>query len=347
LALVAVRAPARATPWALLVACSTLAAVLPDRAFAAEERIDIDYSAPSGCPSADDFIAQVLERTDSAELASEDELVRTFVVEIVRVGTEVSGSLVIREPDGSSSQSRSLRGAHCSEVAMALALATALAIDPNASFAPRRDEPPEDAPAEPSPAPLVAPASSYDIVDPPDPWEPPGGDAAMDVMVGPAVHLGLGPEPALGGVLLLEGRSTTSILGSGGVELMFATIPMVRVSGAAASFDIMLARPHLCLFPVPARGRLRLLSCVGAEVGAVRARGSDLPRTADETRLWAAGSLGPRLLWDLGRPWSMDLHAIAAVPFKRYAFGFDNPNTDFHEAGPVVLAAALRFGAHF
>jgi hypothetical protein len=325
----------------------TVVAALPGGAFAAEERMDIEYSAPAECPSADEFITQVLERTDSAELASEGELVRTFVVQITRVGQDVSGSLVIREPDGSSSQSRSLRGAHCSEVAMALALATALAIDPNASFAPRREELHEDPPPEPPPPPLVAPAASYDVVDPPDPWDPPGGDVAMDVMVGPAVHFGLGPEPALGGVLLLEGRSTTSILASGGVELMFATIPMVQVSGAAASFDIMLARPHLCLFPVPAHGRLRLLSCVGAEVGALRARGSDLPRTADETRLWAAGSLGPRLLWDLGRPWSLDLQAIAAVPFKRYAFGFDNPNTDFHEAGPVVLAAALRFGAHF
>lgn len=314
---------------------------------AAEERIGIEYSAASGCPTPDEFITQVLERTDNAKLASGDERVRTFVVEITRSNADVSGSLVIREPDGTSSQARSFNGSHCSEVAMALALATALAIDPTASFAPRRDEPP---PEEPPADPLVVP--DYDgstVIDPPDPIAPyrQGGSAGTDVMVGPAIHVGIGPAPAYGGVLLLEGRSALPALGSGGVQLLLATVPTEPVAGAAVSFDLALARPHACLFPIPTRGQLRLMSCLGVELGVVRARGSDLPLPAEQTLFWAAGTFGPRLLWDLSDRWSLDVDGSAVVPFKRYGFRFDNPETRVHAANPVVYSLALRVGAGF
>lgn len=338
------------TAWVLAVASWALALVDSRPASAAEEHIDIEYSAAGQCPTAQEFITQVLERTDSAELAAAGERVRTFVVEISRKGSEVRGSLVIREPDGTSSQARSLSGSHCSEVAMALALATALAIDPYASFAPRRDERRASVEGDQDEAPpLVPPVPSDDAAsfEPTEPWESYPHEAAVDAMIGPAVQVGFGARPALGGVLLLEGRSGQSPFASTGVELLFATVPTVRVAGAAAGFDLAFARPHACLFPVPARTRVRLLSCLGAEVGALRARGSDLPQPLEKTRLWAAASLGPRLLWDFQRQWSADVEATVAVPFVRYRFHFDNPETDIHEVDSVVFSASVRVGARF
>lgn len=321
--------------WAGLATAAILHTTL---ARADVEPIGIDYSAPEGCPSADEFTTQVLERTDSARLSSELG-VRTFVVAITRGEGEVEGSLSIRESDGSSSFARNLKGSHCAEVAMALALATALAIDPQATFAPREDEPPP-ALAEPPLQPLPA--------DPVDRVEPPKGGSdrrALALAIGPALMVGVAPVTGFGGVVAGESRSPGPIVAAIGVDLTLLTAPTARTSGAQSSFDIAHVQPRICLFPVPSATKVRVMPCFGAELGVQRGRGSDLPRPLEATRLWAAASVGPRLSWDLDDDWFVDFSGDAVVPFTRYRFVFEEPETSIHQASPVVLQLSLRFGA--
>lgn len=319
-----------AAPCALIAALLLCAA--PARADV--EPIGIDYSAPEGCPSADEFTTQVLERTDSARLSAEPG-VRTFVVVISGGGTEVQGSLSIREPDGSASLSRTLSGSHCVEVAMALALATALAIDPQATFAPREDEPepPPDLPPDPN--------------DPIDRVEPPATkhDRMLGLAVGPTAVFGLAPVAGFGGMIAGELRRGIPLLATLGVELALTTAPSTRTAGAQSSYDLAYARPKVCAFPLPRSTTFRLLPCAGLEIGVLRARGSELPRPSEATRLWGAASVGPRLLWDLDDAWFVDLSGDVVLPFKQFQFVFENPETEIHQISMPVLEASLRFGA--
>jgi hypothetical protein len=302
------------------------------------EPIGIDYAAPEGCPSADEFTKQVLERTDSATL-SRDPRVRTFVVVIERNDEGVRGELAIREADGTSSLSRTLSGSHCAEVAMALALATALAIDPQASFAPREHDSPEPSPPEPPPPHPPDPIDSIDKA------RRSADRRALAVSVGPATLFGVAPVASFGAVIAGETETETFWLASLGVELSLLTAPSASTGGARSAFDLAHARPKVCVFSVPARGALRVLPCAGVELGVLRARGSDLPRPSEATRFWAAGTVGPRLRWELDSAWFVDLNADAILPFTRYSFVFENPETSIHRVPNVALEVSLRFGA--
>lgn len=118
----------RALPPVLGVAAASLA---PAVARAETEAIRIEYRADALCPSQAEFTAKVLRRTQRARLASAHEPARTFVVAITRHRAGFRGSLVIREADRSTI-GRRVEGANCGELADALALSTALAVDPTA-----------------------------------------------------------------------------------------------------------------------------------------------------------------------------------------------------------------------
>jgi hypothetical protein len=129
--------------WLALACCS-----IAVRAYAEAPR-GLAYRAPTGCPTEADFLTQVAAR--GGRFRAEDE--RTFDVSVELRGGNFSGSLRVGE-----SEPREVSGASCAEVADALAVVTALALQPSAAV-----------PAEPaaSPAPVVSPPA------PPAPPEPP------------------------------------------------------------------------------------------------------------------------------------------------------------------------------
>lgn len=102
------------------------------QASAQTEAIRIEYRAAPGCPSAEEFTAEVMKRTASARLAESDARVRTFIVEIEARRAGLTGSLRVREAR-SETVAREVQGARCVDVASTLALATSLAIDPRSS----------------------------------------------------------------------------------------------------------------------------------------------------------------------------------------------------------------------
>ena len=99
-----------------------------------EQPIDLTYHAYEGCPSERQFLEQVVGRAAKTELASERARGRKFVVTVTTQRKDTLGKLEIAS--GGSTASREVKGLNCSEVVSALALFTALAIDPNASATP-------------------------------------------------------------------------------------------------------------------------------------------------------------------------------------------------------------------
>ncbi|HWP07884.1 MAG TPA: hypothetical protein VNN72_19200, partial [Polyangiaceae bacterium] len=244
------------------------------RAGDATEPIRIEYRAEPGCPTAEEFNAQVFRRTSSARLATGGDTARTFIVGIERRGTTLTGSLVIRQADGTS-ESREVRGPDCSEVATVLALATALAIDPKASLsadAAPLPMPDIEATSEPPPPPLKPPESKpltpSDSVPPPD--EDDDTPAPWIISVGPAVEAAVAPRVAFGGALGVAYRPPGGgAISAVGFELNYLATGTHHVGTAASTFDFIYARPALCSVALRWQEDSGVAPCLASELGAV------------------------------------------------------------------------------
>ena len=125
------------------------AAGFPTRASAEPEHIRIQFSAPPRCPDGTAFMRALRRRTGRFQLFSGTEQTRVFVVTITRTDASVSGRLEIQGP-GTETSLRNVSGSSCDEVMAALALMTALAIDPSARW-PSAPSPTVSSPTAPAP----------------------------------------------------------------------------------------------------------------------------------------------------------------------------------------------------
>jgi len=101
---------------------------------AQEESVHLDYDASTGCPDRTAFMAEITARTTRARFVDEGNNVRTFKATIRLQGERIVGSLISNT--GQAGAERRVSGKTCAEVASALGLITALAIDPSASTRP-------------------------------------------------------------------------------------------------------------------------------------------------------------------------------------------------------------------
>lgn len=316
------------------------------------EAIRIDYRAPEGCPSSEEFNAEVFRRTASARLAAEGEAARTFNIVIERKGFGVTGGLVIREPDGAT-VARKVSGKDCTDVATVLALATALAIDPRAELdspGPTLEEPPAPEPPPSSVAPVkrepsVLPTPDNDE-EPETPPLPPRGPKSWNAAIGPTFAVGTAPRLAIGGSLLVEyGDRTPGVpISSLGVDLMYLETPPENVEGASAAFRFFLIRPRACFFGL---GRMQgpfLAPCVGVDLGGVTGEGSDIPVHTTDSRFWSSLNALLRFNVALGEAFFFEVEGGAGFPLTRYQFVFQNPNTSIYDVPVVTGLAAARLG---
>jgi hypothetical protein len=135
-----------------LLAVLTLVWSSPARAAATE----LLYQAPAGCPGKPQFVEAVAAHGgDLGEGQAAGE--RVFVVSIARQGDAFSGGFQVRDSGGTTGK-RQVGGRSCSEVADALAMVTAIALQ---------------APAADPPAPVpVAPVAPVPVVQPVPPAPP-------------------------------------------------------------------------------------------------------------------------------------------------------------------------------
>lgn len=312
-----------------------------------KEPIRIEYRAEAGCPTAGEFNAQVFRRTSSARLATGGDTARTFIVGIERRGNTLTGSLVIRQADGTS-ESREVRGPDCSEVATVLALATALAIDPKASLA-AEPMPELAATPEPPPPPLLPPQSKPGTLGeatPPSPDEEDGTPAPWLFAVGPGVEAAVAPRVAFGGALGVAFRpSSPGAISAAGLELAYLATGTHHVGTASSTFDFIYARPSLCSVALRWQAESGIAPCLASELGAVTGSGTNVPYGSTRTRVWATVDVGLRLFQTLGARWFIEAEGGVVLPITRYRYVFLDPSTPVYSVPSAASAAWLRVGA--
>src|SRR5580692_7138294 len=130
--------------------------------------LHVEYVAPGNCPTEADFEAGVRARTAFARFADEPNAQAVHVI-VRPTGAKYAGHLSIVSRSGRVSE-RDVQDALCSDVVDALALVTALAVDPNATLLlPAPSSPPPTGPAVP---PLDAPPLDSPPIAPPPPPPP-------------------------------------------------------------------------------------------------------------------------------------------------------------------------------
>jgi hypothetical protein len=315
------------------------------------EPIHIEYAAAPDCPSTDAFTADVLGRTARARLTQGSEANRTFVVVIQRQGARFVGSLVVRGGDGDTT-AREVTGEQCSEVASALALATSLAIDPNATLAPSVAAT-NDAKSSPeAPPPAAAPSTRSDSPSPDADTQRSaerGAERALGLALGPSVVTGLAPDVAVGGSAELTWgeRVPHGFLSSFGLSLTFVRSDTHSTSGANASFDFATARPELCSMGLALSNGVGVAPCFGAELGAVVGRGSNIAVPETSSRFWLALDASLRLRGFISERWFVEASGGGVFPLTRYRFVFRDPETPVHDVPVAGLVFAAKLGVRW
>jgi len=282
------------------------------------------YTAPAGCPDAGAFTSAVRERAPRATLTGD--AARTFTVTITAAAGGFAGTLAT--PDAGAP--RTLDAARCDDLATALALVTALAIDPSASA--------DDAPAAPV-ATIVAPP----------PAQPPPAPAvaaaprriALAAYVAPELDDGIAP-----GVLPAAGVEVRAVRrGLGHVDLGGA---LGRDTGASAAgearFTWMVARISACWTALDAA--ISIDACAHGEAGSLEAEGVDVVRAQDLRRLWIGVGAHASARVRLTSSIFAELRAGASAPLTRDRFLF-TPNVLVHQAAAVTPWLGIGVGARF
>jgi hypothetical protein len=317
--------------------------LLPASARGETEAIRVEYQGAEGCPGSSEFLRQVFRRTSSARLVPESESARTFVIVIEKAPSGLVGSLVIRETNGTT-VARKVTGSSCHDVAGVLALATALAIDPNAALAPDdgaeapEAEPPPPAPP-PEPAPTPPPAASATDEE---------GPFWYGMALGPSIMGLVAPRMSVGGSLALQAfRVDRAPLSSFGVTVSFLKALDSQLGSATISHQFSFVRPEACLLALGPLDRVALMPCVGTELGAVTARASNLAMGESRTRFWATVDWILRLRVVPSDAWFVELDASLLMPITRYSFVVRDPTTRVHAVPAIAGAGSAMLGLAF
>lgn len=309
------------------------------------EPVHLSYDAFDGCPSSAEFFELVRARTPRAELAPADRRATRYEIALSPQGDAVSGRLVVIEPDGPQ-RSREVSGESCGDVASALALVVALAIDPDATSAPA---PPPAPPPTTPPAPPAPP--SKPPVEAPRRWLA-GGQLAGTGLTGAASALGFGAflehNPGPGGLPLprlrltaLFARESFSFEGSDDPR----GLNSINGRSRDARVDLFAARLEGCPFVLAVWSSLHLVPCAGVELGVLRAQ-SDAMSEASRG-LWLAPVVTSRVQWLLGRRLVIEAQASGVWPLIDHHFVLEAPRTVVQSTPGVSLFAGLGLGVRF
>jgi hypothetical protein len=353
---------------ALVAALALFALACAARAQDGTEPIRISFAAPPGCPDELAFTTELRGRTPRARPAWQGEPARTFRITITRHRDTTLGNLTIEEPGGVGSAVREVTGRTCPEVVSALALITALAIDPHASTASR---PPALAPTGPAlphapwdaglPSDLAPPSlrlaephdSNSAMIPPPLPaWIPrprlvtPGFRVTTGAQI--TAHGGVGPALEPGGALFVElGRTERSLLvPTFRVSAMTSAGGAVTTNGARASFKFEAGAVEGCPVQIALERLVRLFPCAAVEVGAIEAQGDSVEFYTKRTEPWISADLLARSQWTFVEHLVLELQGGLAFPLVRSRYlltstviGYDVPQV----AGTVGAGLGVRF----
>lgn len=301
------------------------------------EPLRLEWTAHSGCPDDNAFWSALVARSDRVRRASNGEEARKASVEIVKTQQGSVGRVSIEN-----AEPRTISAATCREAVEAIAIVTALVLDPSAAAAAA----PEADPVATAPAPVAeeAASSARETTSPP-PKPPPvaptakhwqwsigvGADAFATSKVGVVLTTPISLEVARDiGLRLSVSRGQSDVVRN--------------VRGPAARFVWSTARFDVCL----ARGRatFALLPCAGLEAGSLAGRPVDVDRPRNDHRLWLAAHLSSRLAAALWEWVDLELEGGAALTFARPEF-YVNPDFFLYRPAPFVFHARAGLVVHF
>lgn len=305
------------------------------RAEDAVETVSLDYESIAGCPAARAFSDEVRARTRKAIFA-ESVRGRRLVVRLEREDETIVGRLRIVDPLGETSERR-IDGEQCEEVVSALALAAALAIDPEASTAPRADlRPPPPPPTRP---PLGA--------QPPAPRAESGARLSLALGLsagavrGPASETLFAAGPSV--EAFREGRGWQPALR---LTVLAAETGVLGPSAELATFRWAAARTELCPHRLGLGPALTLRACALVDAGVLYARGDAAEEPGSATRSWAALGLGLGGDVRLTQRISLFFSIGESLNLTRDDFVFlETPKRHVHEV--PIATQTLLFGAAF
>lgn len=345
------------------------------------EPVRLEYASPVACPDRAAFEARVLARTARALFVASDPDARTFEVTL-ESGAHPSGRLTVRR-GGVVEGTRDVHADTCTDVADALALVVALAIDPSllagpvasapssATTSPSTSSPaPSAAPsAVPSAAPSTEPAPSAPPAPAPPIPAPPPRPVARTVLRAPPpapstpaqppqVHmLFVGVDVVLAtGVLPttlvavspeVGWRSKVASVFAPSVSLSFlhGTSGLLSVPGGDASFTWNVGRVDGCALSWP-HAPTHVLGCLRIEAGALDAAGSQVTLPQKSSRGWFAAGPVVRGEWEILAP--LFVGAQAGVMLRGTADRFFFPPDNTIDQVPIVgLEASAGLGVNF
>ena len=320
--------------------------------------VELRYDAHPSCPGRSTFEAAVTSRTARARFADVGaSRARAFHVRVERRG---AGRVVgrIEGTDAHRSRTdRAIAGTSCEEVVSALALVTALAIDPGASTAPvaRSDLAPGEEPAAISPhAPAAAPSStgaarSEPIADGADrtPARAPSSSSRRPMVRASAASMaafGLSPLPALG--VELRARLEADH-GGPSVAIGAAFLSSSLLEGDPdASFRYFTGDLEVCPAGLRLSPAIAARACAQLAGGIVQARGLDTPNPEEHSGAWVDARALSRFSVSRGR-FDLELHGGALAPITRPTFVFQAPRTLVHHTPAMAAFVGIGGGVRF
>lgn len=357
----------------LLRALSVTTLLLSGSAWAQEERVHLQYQAGPGCPNRAAFIEQIALRTPRPRFVTEPEGVRSFVVSVEVAEGRAVGRLATGQENALGS-TREVESGNCNEVASALALIMALAIDPKASTAalppPRGPDP--DAPDaaqnstaappakptsdEPTPAPAAKtahPTSRRSSLGSELPGHPPSRNVfQLGAQAEGSAWFGTGSVP-LGGIAIFAewGRSpTTGFSPAFRLSGMVARSREIHPGEGGAQFAVTSGELDFCPLHLRLTGSVALLPCLGAEGGLLVGEGIPRGRIVQKRsaqRPWGVVHQALRFQATFGHTAVLHLEAGLGEPIWQDEFVFQTPDLTIVRIPALVpklgIGLALRF----
>jgi hypothetical protein len=286
-----------------------------------QRAIHLEYSAEPGCIDADSFWWEVQQRAAHVERTTERSRRNLRVAIAAGASGRTEGEIVLVEDDKSSRQA--ISGESCEEVARALALIAALAIETSAP-------PPKSVPAREEPAAAEAPVIAASA-----PPSEPAPRLRLSAGASAGVRGGALPSPAIEPWLFAELESAIRIRAGFGYASQ---------SAARASFSLAVGRIEACPLAL-SFGPIAAEPCAWVEAGGLSASGLAATDARSGTNLWLAPGLTLRVRFEAGILY-VAAEAGSGAPLIRERYYFA-PMETVHRVSFLTESASLGLGVNF